>query len=160
MSKTEIVAEPGKYELTVTRVFDAPRDLVFKVSTDPESIPHWWGPSRLITTVAEMEVRPGGRWRFVQRDPEGNEHAFRGVYHSITPNERIIQTFEYEGVPGHVLLETLTFEEYEGKTRLIDQAVFQSVEDRDAMVGSGMEEGALEMMDRLAALLEKAKVAN
>jgi uncharacterized protein YndB with AHSA1/START domain len=103
-----------------------------------------------------MDVRPGGAWRFVQRDPDGNEFAFNGVYHEVLPPERLVYTFEFEGVPGHVLLETVTFEELDGKTRLTDRSVFQTVEDRDAMVQSGMESGAKEAMDRLAELLARA----
>jgi len=76
MSKTNIIAEPGKQEIVITRVFDAPRELVFKTITDPSLVPQWWGPKRFTTTVDKMEVRPGGQWRFVQRDADGNEHAF------------------------------------------------------------------------------------
>lgn len=142
----------------MTRTFDAPRDLVFKTMTDPNLIPRWWGPRYLTTTVDEMDLRPGGRWRYLQRDPQGNEHAFHGVYHDITAPERLVFTFEYEGVPGHVLLDTVTLEGVDGKTRLTDQSVFQSVADRDGMVQSGMESGATEMMDRLEELLAAARV--
>ena len=153
MAKTEYQIEPGKQEIVVTRVFDAPRDLVFKACTDPNLIARWWGPRRYSTVIDKMEVRPGGTWRFVQSDGAGNEFAFHGVYHEITAPERTVQTFEYEGVPGHVLLDTATFEEHDGKTKLTQQSVFQSVADRDGMVQSGMEEGSTESMDRLAELL-------
>lgn len=102
-------------------------------------------------------MREGGRWRFVEREPDGNEYGFHGVYHAIFSPERIVQTFEFEGVPGHVLLETATFEEHDGKTMLTAQSVFQSVEDRDGMVQSGMEEGAVDTMDRLAELLGRMR---
>ena len=153
MGKTEYLIEPGKQEMVVTRVFDAPKDLVFKACTDPKLIAKWWGPRRLTTTIDKMEVKPGGTWRFVQRDAAGNVFAFHGVYHDVTAPERCVQTFEFEGVPGHVALETSTFEEFDGKTKLTQQSVFQSVADRDGMVQSGMEEGASESMDRLADLL-------
>ena len=153
MSKTEYQIEPGKQEIVVTRVFDAPRDLVFKACTDPNLIASWWGPRRLTTTIDKMEVKPGGMWRFVQRDIEGHVFAFHGVYHEVTVPERCVQTFEFEGVPGHVAMDTTTFEEVDGKTKLTQQSVFQSVEDRDGMVQSGMQEGASESMDRLAELL-------
>jgi uncharacterized protein YndB with AHSA1/START domain len=153
MAKTEYQIEPGKQEIRVTRVFDAPRDLVFKACTDPNLLARWWGPRRYTTTVDKMEVKPGGMWRFVQKDPAGNEFAFRGVYHEVTAPRRTVQTFEFEGVPGHVLLDTATFEDFDGKTKLTQQSVFQSVEDRDGMVQSGMEEGSTESMDRLAELL-------
>lgn len=158
MTKPDYTIEPGKQEIVMTRTFDAPRDLVFKTMTDPNLIPKWWGPRYLTTTVDEMDLRPGGRWRYLQRDPQGNEHAFHGVYHDITAPERLVFTFEYEGVPGHVLLDTVTLEEVDGKTRLTDQSVFQSVADRDGMVQSGMESGATEMMDRLEELLAAARV--
>jgi uncharacterized protein YndB with AHSA1/START domain len=158
MTKSDYTIEPGKQEIVMSRTFDAPCDLVFKTMTDPNLIPQWWGPRYLTTTVDEMEVRPGGRWRYVQRDPQGNEHAFHGVYHDITAPERLVCTFEYEGVPGHVLLETVTLEEVDGKTKMTDQSVFQSVADRDGMVQSGMESGATEMMDRLGELLAAARV--
>ncbi|MEX0681973.1 MAG: SRPBCC family protein [Dehalococcoidia bacterium] len=159
MNKLEVIAEPGKQELFLTRTFNAPRDLVFKTWLDPKAIPEWWGPRKDATIVDQMDVRPGGTWRFISRDAEGNEFGFHGVYHEITPGERIVQTFEFEGWPGHVALETATFEEVDGKTKFTGQSVFQSVEDRDGMVSSGMEEGAAETMDRLAEIVEKARVS-
>jgi uncharacterized protein YndB with AHSA1/START domain len=156
MTKMNLIAEPGKQEIIMTRLFDAPRELVFKAYTDPNLIPQWWGPKGLTTTVDKMDVSEGGVWRFVQRDAEGNEYAFHGVYHSIVSPERLVYTFEFEGMPGHVLLATVTFEELDdGKTKLTDRSVFQSVEDRDGMLKSGMEEGAAESMDRFAELLAK-----
>lgn len=156
MSKLNIIAEPGKHDITMTREFNAPRDLVFKAYTDPKLVPEWWGPSYLTTVIDKMEVKPGGLWRYVQRDNDGNEYGFHGVYHDITAPERIVYTFEWEGMPGHVLLETITFEEKDGKTLMTDSSIFQSVADRDGMLSSGMEGGAKESMDRLAALVEKA----
>jgi len=156
MAKTMIIAEPGKQEIVITRVFDAPRELVFKTYLDPNHVPEWWGPKRLTTTVDRMEVRPGGVWRIVQREADGNEYAFHGVYHEILPPERLTYTFEFEGMPGHILLETVMLEEQDGKTKMTDKSVFQSVEDRDGMLQSGMEAGAIELMDRLAELLAKS----
>jgi uncharacterized protein YndB with AHSA1/START domain len=105
-----------------------------------------------------MEPRPGGKWRFVQRDPEGNVHAFHGVYHEIKAPERLVGTFEYEGVPGHVSLQTATYEDVGGKTKLTMHSVFQSLADRDGMVEAGMEAGARDMMDRIEELLATARV--
>lgn len=156
MGKTTITAEPGKQEIVITRVFDAPRDLVFKTVTDPSLIPQWWGPAKYATVVDKMDVRPGGQWRFVQRDAEGNQWAFHGFYHEVVAPERVVQTFEFEGFPGHVSLETSRLEEQDGKTLMTNTAVYQSVEDRDGMVQSGMEGGARELMERLAALVEKS----
>jgi uncharacterized protein YndB with AHSA1/START domain len=156
--KTHILAEPGKQELLITREFDAPRELVFKACTDPKLIPQWWGPRYLSTEVDTMDVRPGGQWRFINRDAEGNQYAFHGVYHEILAPERIIDTFEFEGLPetGHVTLETMKLEALPGgRTRLTAQSVFQSVADRDGTLQSGMEEGVNDTYDRLAELLKK-----
>jgi uncharacterized protein YndB with AHSA1/START domain len=155
MAKTDIFAEPGKQEIRITRVFNAPREQLFRVCTDPNLVAKWWGPRKYETVVDKMDVRPGGAWRFLNRDNGGNEHAFHGYYHEIASPERFVQTFEYEGAPGHVSLETFQFEEQDGKTLLTNIAVFQSVEDRDAMMQSGMEEGAHDLMNRLAELVEK-----
>jgi len=105
-----------------------------------------------------MDVRPGGQWRFINRDAEGNEYGFHGVYHEIVAPERIIDTFEFEGLPekGHVAMETLRLEELPGgRTRLITQSVFQSVADRDGMLQSGMEEGVNDGHERIDELLRK-----
>ncbi|CAN5157193.1 SRPBCC family protein [soil metagenome] len=154
MAETEFIIEPGRQDIVMTRVFDAPRDVVFKAITDPNLIPQWWGPRRSTTEVDRMEVRPGGVWRFINGDADGNEYGFRGVYHDVVAPERIVQTFEFEGAPGHVALETLTLDEVDGKTKYVAQSVHQSVEARDAMVQSGMEEGAKETMDRLAEVMK------
>ena len=155
MGNTTIVAEPGKQEIVITRVLDAPRELVFKTITDPNLVGQWWGPKRLTTVVDQMDLRPGGIWRFIHRDTDGSEYGFHGVYHEIVAPERIVQTFEFEGMPGHVSLETLRLEDQNGKTMWTSTAVYQSVEDRDGMVQSGMEGGARELMDRLAEIVEK-----
>ena len=146
---------PSDREVLITRIFDAPREMVFKASLDPNLIPQWWGPKRYTTTVEKMDVKPGGVWRFIQRDQEGNKYAFNGVYREIVSPEREVHTFEFEGMPGHVLLETSTFEEFEGKTKLTVSDLFQTVEDRDGMFNSGMKEGATESMERLEELLKK-----
>jgi uncharacterized protein YndB with AHSA1/START domain len=153
-----ITAEPGKQELVLTRIVDAPRAAVFKAQTDPARIPDWWGPRRFSTVVDRMDPRPGGLWRFVQRDASGNTYAFKGVYHEVRSPERIVYTFEFEGAPGSVSLESVTFEDLGNRTKLIDKVIFQSVEDRDAMLRAGMEEGARETMDRFAELVEKAGI--
>ncbi len=156
--QTQISAEPGTQEIRITREFDAPRELVFKAFTDPKLVPQWWGPRDLSTEVDKLDVRPGGQWRFLNRDAEGNEYAFHGVYHEVLAPERIIDTFEFEGLPetGHVTLETVKLEELPGgRTRLTTQSVFQSVADRDGMLQSGMEGGLNESHERLAELLQK-----
>jgi uncharacterized protein YndB with AHSA1/START domain len=100
------------------RVYDAPRELVFKAYTEPDLTPRWWGPRRLTTTVEKMDVKPGGAWRYVQHDAEGNAYAFHGRYREVLASERLVYTFEFEGVPGHPMLETATFEERHGNTKL------------------------------------------
>jgi uncharacterized protein YndB with AHSA1/START domain len=154
MGATEITVEPGRHDIVITRSFDAPRELVFKALTDPKLIPNWWGPSKYSTDVEQMDVRFGGVWRFVQRDADGNEFAFRGVYHHVSAPERSISTFEWEGLPGHVALHTVSLEEVDGKTRYTSVSVFQTVADRDGMVQSGMDAGVHEGMDRLAAVIQ------
>ncbi len=156
MNPTKLTAKPGVQTVIVERVFDAPRDLVFKVINDPDLIPQWWGPRGYTTKVEKMELRSGGQWRFIQHNPSGEEFAFHGVYHSVSAPERVVQTFEYEGEPGHVVLETVTFEERGGKTILTSSQVFQSVEDRDGMLNAGMEYGQRESYERLEELLVNA----
>ena len=148
----------GELEIVQERVFDAPRELVFMTLNDPDLIPKWWGPSYLTTTVEKMDVRPGGAWRYVQRAPDGGEHAFNGKYIEVVAPERVVLTFNYEGIPGdHEAISTLVLDDEEGKTRMISTMVFKTTEDRDGMVQSGMESGARETDDRLAALLEELK---
>ena len=155
MSETTFSAEPGKQELIITRVFEAPRDVLFSILTNPDLIPEWWGPRRLATTVDKMDVKPGGIWRLVQSDVDGSSFAFHGVYHEVSVPERLVYTSEFEGMPNHVALETVSLDDWGGKTRVTNKIVFQSVEDRDGMIASGMEGGASETMDRLAELLSK-----
>ena len=154
VEKTSLIAEPGEPTIVMTRVFEAPRELVFEACSKCEHLEKWWGPRRFTQTVCEMDFRPGGAWRFVQRDTDGNEFAFRGEYREIVPPDRIVQTFEFAGMPGHASVETLTLVERDGKTTLTATSVFDSVEDRDGVLQSGMEAGARETWDRLAELLK------
>ncbi len=153
MPKTEYVIEPGKQEIVSTTMLDAPRELVFKAYTDPKLFARWWGPRRYEIKIDKFDSRPGGSWRVVHVGADGSQYGFRGVNHDVVAPERIVATFEYEGVPGHVALNTATFEAVGTKTRLVTHQVFQSVMDRDGMVASGMEEGANESIERLAELL-------
>lgn len=124
MTKTNLIAEPGKQEIIITREFDAPRELVFKAFTDPKLYIQWLGPRDLTMTLEKFEPRPGGMWRYIHKDQDGNEFGFHGVYHEVTAPERIIGTFEFEGLPekGHVMLETARFEALpDGRTRLTIQ---------------------------------------
>ncbi len=151
------VTTPSDWEIVMTRVFDAPRDLVFEAHTSCEHMSQWWGPRRYEIASCEMDFRPGGAWRIVHRGADGDEHGFRGEFREIVRPERIVWTFEYERMPGHVSVQTATFEEHDGKTTLTSTSVFDTVEDRDGMLESGMEEGAAETMDRLQEYLEVLK---
>jgi uncharacterized protein YndB with AHSA1/START domain len=156
-NETKVTVEPGKQELFITREFEAPRDLVFKAFTDPKLIVKWLGPRMLKIRLEKFEPKTGGSYRYIQIDPNGAEFGFHGVVHDVTAPERIIQTFEFEGLPesGHVVLETLKFITLPGnRTRIINQSLFQSVEDRDGMVKSGMEWGVNESHQRLDELFE------
>lgn len=150
---TTILRTPSDREIVSERVFEVPRERVFGAYTDPELIPQWWGPRRMITTVDRMDVRAGGAWRFVCRDPDGKKQGFRGVYREVTPPERIVQTFEWEGMPGHVIVETATFEDLGERTKVTTTSLFHTTEERDGMLSSGMETGLTESHDRLAELL-------
>jgi uncharacterized protein YndB with AHSA1/START domain len=138
----------GDREVEITRTFNAPRALVYKAHTDPLAIPQWWGPKGVTTTVDKMDVRPGGVWRFISRGEDG-EFAFNGVYREVSPVERLSYTFEFEPIPGHIMVETLTFEDLDGKTKLTMLAHFETVADRDGMVNSGMEHGQRDSYERL-----------
>jgi uncharacterized protein YndB with AHSA1/START domain len=153
MDDTQFVIEPGRQDIVMTRVFDAPRDVVFEVVTDPDLVPRWWGPRSLTTRVDRMDVRPGGGWRFVNADAHGREYGFRGVYHDVVAPERIVRTWEFEGAPGDVALETVTLEDADGKTRYVAQSVHRSVEARDAIVRADGPKGGRQSMDRLAEVL-------
>ncbi|MBE2998542.1 SRPBCC family protein [Nocardiopsis sp. HNM0947] len=153
MSDLKIVAEPGRQDIVITRTFDAPREAVYAAMTDAESIARWWGLDETDTRVEVSDARPGGRWRYVEKGPDGAEYAFRGVFHDAVAPERIVQTFEFEGMPGHVAMDTYTLEEQDGRTLYTSVSVFQSVEDRDGMVASGMETGLSQSLDALEKLV-------
>ncbi len=155
MGTTEIIAEPGVQQIVIAREFNAPPELLFRAHTDPELLVQWLGPRRLTMTIDRFEPRDGGTWRYIHRDTDGAEYGFHGVFHGTPSLDGIVQTFEFEGAPGHVSLETLTFEEVEGRTRVRAVSVYQSVEDRDMMVQSGMEEGLNEGYDRLDELIAR-----
>jgi len=150
-----VLTTPSGREIVSERVFDAPRERVFTAFTDPELIPEWWGPRRLTTTVDKMDVRRGGAWRFVSRDSNGEEQGFRGTYREVTPPERVVQTFEWEGMPGHVIVETVTFEDLGARTKVTNISLFHTTEERDGMLASGMESGLTESHDRLDEVLAK-----
>lgn len=159
-NETKIIAEPGKQELFIIREFDAPRELVFKAHTDPDLYVQWLGPRRLEMILEKFEPQTGGSYRFIHKDQDGKEFGFHGINHLVREPDLLIGTFEFEGLPeeGHVELDTARFEELpNGRTKLTVQAVYQSVEDRDGMIRSGMEDGLNEGYERLDELLLKIK---
>ena len=148
------VKSVGDKEIHMTRVFDAPRDLVFEAHSSAEHMQNWWGPRKYEVISAEYDFRPGGKWRIVHRGPDGEEYAFHGEFREIVKPERITWTFEFEGMPGSVTVETMTLEEHDGKTTFSAKSVYDTVQERDGMLESGMESGAAESMDRLDEYLE------
>ena len=155
---TLTVTLPSDREVVLEREFDAPRNLVFEAFSKPEHVGRWWGQAGSTMSTCEMDFRPGGAWRFVERAADGNEYGFHGEYREIVRPDRIVWTFEWEGLPGHISVDTLVFQEIEQaerrRTRITSTTVFASVEDRDGMVQSGMAQGASESYERLARYLQ------
>jgi uncharacterized protein YndB with AHSA1/START domain len=155
-NQTIVIAEPGVQEVFITREFDAPRELVYKAHIDPELYAQWLGPRGYEMILETFEPVSGGKYRYIHKDPQGNEFGFHGTFHEMS-EELMIQTFEFEGLPerGHVSLDTMRLKELPGgRTRVTIHSVFQSVSDRDGMVQSGMERGVREGYERLDEVLE------
>jgi uncharacterized protein YndB with AHSA1/START domain len=159
-SQTATVTLPTDEQILITREFDAPRHLVFQAYTTPELVKRWWGANRAEVTVAEIDLRVGGKWRFVGVANDGGmEFAFHGEYREIVPNERLVSTEAFEGVPdpdGNATLNTATFTEVDGRTTLTIVVEAPSKEVRDAIIESGMEDGlqdALDLLERVAVSL-------
>jgi uncharacterized protein YndB with AHSA1/START domain len=150
------VTLPADQEILITREFDAPRHLVYEAYTNPDLVRRWWHAKRGEMTVCDIDLRVGGRWRYVMVTPEGMEVAFHGEYREIVPNERIVSTEVYEGMPDAEALDTLTLTEFDGRTRLEILVEHASKEHRDAHIESGMEAGlqdALDVLEEVAASL-------
>ena len=142
---------PSDREILIERVFDAPRRLVFDALTKPEHVAHWYGPRAMTLTSCEIDLRVGGAWRYVVRDPAGNDFGFSGEYREIMPPERLVCTENFEGIPpGHDYLVTVTLSDLDGKTKLTSHLQYKTPEDRDGHIQSGMEPGMRETYDRLA----------
>ena len=141
MTEVQIVAQPGVPQIVITREFASSPEALFRAHTEPDLLVRWLGPRRLTMVIDRFEPRDGGIWRYIQREEDGREYGFHGVYHGTPSLEGIVNTFEFEGAPGHVALETLTFERKGDKTVVRNNAIYQSVEARDAMMQSGMEAG-------------------
>ena len=146
------VTTQGDREIRIERIFNAPRDRVWKAMTDPKLVAQWWGRGNKLV-VEKLEVERGGHWRFVEHSPEG-VHGFEGRFAEVAPPERIVQTFEWDGMPGHVALETMTLEDLgDGRTRVRVLSLFHTREDRDGMVQSGMETGLNQSYEALDQVL-------
>jgi uncharacterized protein YndB with AHSA1/START domain len=155
MNENNLVVDRAALAFSMSRVFDAPRELVWKVYTDAALVPEWWGPRYLTTVVEKMDLKVGGEWRYIQKDARGNEYAFNGVYKEVKAPERLAYTFEFEPMAGHISTDWITFEELpDGKTRVVARTTFDTLEDLEGMLQSGMEGGAVETWDRLEELLE------
>jgi uncharacterized protein YndB with AHSA1/START domain len=155
-SGTATVTLPAEEQILITREFAAPKHLVYQAWTTPELVRRWWNANRGEVTVAEIDLRVGGTWRYVMMTPDGVEVAFHGEYREIVPNERIVSTEVYEGVPdGEGTLNTLTLAEADGRTTLTVLVQCPSKDVRDAIIDSGMEAGMQDAMD----LLEQVAVS-
>ncbi|HXB28670.1 MAG TPA: SRPBCC family protein [Puia sp.] len=156
-NKTSVIAEPGKQELFIVREFDAPRSLVYKAFSDKKLLEGWLGCQQMKVKYEKFEPRAGGSYRYISTMENGMSFGFHGVCHDFSPPERIIQTFEFEGLPetGHVVLETTKFEDLpSGRTKVTVQSVFQSTADRDGMISAGMEYGVVDAHNRLDEMIE------
>ena len=151
-----IDATPGQSYADISREFDAPVAAVFRAHADRDQFREWIGPRALQTNIIEWDFRTGGRYRYEQTDPEGNAYTFNGVFHTVRENELIIQTFEYEGAPDEVAVDTMRFEELPGgRSRLVDHSVVPSVEVLEGMMAQGMEYGMNEGYEKLDELLAR-----
>ncbi|MCL4531967.1 MAG: SRPBCC family protein [Actinobacteria bacterium] len=147
-----LIATPTDREVRIERVFNAPRDRVWRAFTDPELVAQWWGRGNKLD-IERMVVERGGHWRYVEHTPEGAQ-GFEGRYREVTPPERLVRTFEWDGMPGYVAIETVTFEDLgDGRTRVTDTSLFHTTQERDGMLSSGMESGIRESYAALDRLL-------
>jgi len=151
-ARTSRVTTPTDREIRAERVFDAPRERVWRAFTDPKLVSRWWGRGHELA-IERMEVARGGHWRYVEHGPDG-AHGFEGRYREVTAPERLVQTFEWDGMPGYVSVTTAAFEALaDGRTRVVTNALFHTTEERDGMLGSGMEQGLEESYAALDRLL-------
>ena len=155
MAESSFIVDKENLEVKSERMYHASAKRLFEAHTDPKQIVQWWGPNGLKTVVETLEVKVGGAWRIVQTDLDGKEHAFRGTFKEIDEPKKIVRTFEYEPMAGHVLLETVTFEELPaGTTKQTATAHYENIDDLNGMVSMGMEHGQRQGMERLAQLVE------
>lgn len=153
------ITRPSDREIVVTRTFDAPRRLVFEAWTTPEYMKRWHGPCYLTMTLCEIDLRPGGKYRYVLSAPDGSEYAFSGEYREIIVPELLVYTWSFEVYPDKAALETLIFEEQDGRTTLTMKTLFETAEDFAGWAASGAESGMKETLDRLAEFLRETSRA-
>jgi uncharacterized protein YndB with AHSA1/START domain len=150
------VTTPADREVRIERIFDAPVERVWRAFTDPKLLAQWWGRGNKLV-IERMEVERGGHWRFVEHSADG-VHGFEGRYREVTPPERLVQTFEWDGMPGYVAVDTNVFEDLgDGRTKVVTTSLFHTTEERDGMLESGMEHGlnqSYAALDKLLATLE------
>lgn len=155
MADTKFTVDKEKLEVKTERLMNASPERLFEAHTSAEQIPKWWGPSSIATVVDKLDIQVGGAWRFVQTDPDGKVYGFSGVFKEIDEPHKLVSTFEYEPMPGHVLVQTVTFEEQsDGTTKVTTTAHYDNIDDLEGMVSMGMESGQRESMDRLSKLVE------
>lgn len=148
------ISTPSDREIRTERIFNAPRERVWKAMTTKELIAQWWGRGNKLV-IERFEPERGGYWRFVEHAPDG-QHGFGGRFREVTPPQRVVQTFEWDGMPGYVLVETMTLEDLgDGRTKLVTSSLFHTTEERDGMLHSGMAEGLNQSYVALDRLLEK-----
>jgi uncharacterized protein YndB with AHSA1/START domain len=148
------ITTPTEREIRIERVFNAPREHVWRAFTNPKLIAQWWGRGNKLV-VERMELERGGHWRFIEHSPDG-VHGFEGRYRDVTPPQRLALTFEWDGMPGHVVVNTMTLEDLGGgRTKLDATSLFHTTEERDGMLRSGMEQGVNQSYAALDALLAK-----
>jgi len=147
------VTTPKDREIRIERIFNASRDRVWKAMTDPELVAEWWGRGNKLV-IEKLEVKRGGHWRFVEHSAEG-VHGFEGRFREVTPPERVVQTFEWDGMPGYVIVNTMTLQDLgDGRTKMVTTSLFHTTEERDGFLQSGMEGGmnqSYEALDRVLA---------
>ena len=147
------VTTPSDREIRSERILNAPRERVWQALSDPKLVAEWWGRGNKLV-VERMDMQRGGYWRFVEHSEQG-VHGFEGRYREVTPPERVVQTFSWDGMPGHVVIETMTLEDLgDGRTKLVTTSLFHTTEERDGMLQAGMEQGRNESYRALDRLLE------
>ena len=159
-SQSASVTLPTDNQILITREFNAPKELVYEAWTTPELVKRWWNAKRGEATVAEIDLRVGGRWRYAMVTDDGMEVAFHGEYREVVPNERIVSTEVYEGIPdgeANATLNTATFEEEDGRTTLTILIEASSKDARDAIVASGMEDGLQDALDLLEGVADSLR---